>query len=69
MKKRLVDTQRLLIANDQSAEIAVPSGIAFDGPATLVTTQNPTVLGWRPAAVGAVGCNQGDAAPTRAGVR
>ncbi len=62
MNKRLKYLDFMLIANDQSTEIADPADRAFDFPATAVASKLPTILQFRFAAVAPVRTDQIDAA-------
>jgi len=61
MKKGLVDRKRAIMAHDESAEVAEPREGALHLPASLIASQDTSVLGRGMTAVGAMGCDQGDA--------
>ena len=61
MKKRFVDGDRAIVANDQAAEVAEPRNGAFHLPAPPVAAQGSAILGVRFAAIPAMRGDQLDA--------
>ena len=61
MKESFINSDRTIVANDQSAKVAQPSQSAFHFPAPSVTTQRATVLPTRLSAVPTMRCDQLDA--------
>ena len=61
MNEGAVDGERMVIAHDESAEVAEPSEGALHSPTSLIASQDASILGRRMTAVRAMGCDQGDA--------
>jgi hypothetical protein len=61
MKKRSIDRERTVVANDQAAKIAEPSKGTLHCPASSVATQDAAVLGRRAMTVRTMRCDQQDA--------
>jgi hypothetical protein len=60
MNKGPVDGERMVIAHDESAEVAEPRESAFHPPAALIASQDTSILGRSMTAVRAMGCDQCD---------
>jgi hypothetical protein len=60
MKESFVDSDRAIVANDQSAKVAEPGQGAFHLPATSVSTQHSAILRTGLAAIPAMRCDQFD---------
>src|SRR5215469_4169243 len=60
MKESLINRDRAIVANDQSAKVTEPSQGAFHFPAPPVAPQRSPILPARLAAVPAVRCDQLD---------
>src|SRR5216683_3575191 len=61
MKKSFIDSDRAVVANDQSTEVAEPGEGAFHLPAVSVATQRSAILGARFASIPAMRGDQFDA--------
>jgi len=63
MDKRLVDSERAVVAHDEPPEVTEPRDAALDNPAFLVASQHTPILGCCPVPVRTVRRNQRHAAP------